>query len=104
MVFDDEISTVPLMREVTILPNWKELVRCTSQIGAPENINLKDTWFTQNVEEYTSKPPSQDPSVAPENNNNMFTPSKSVPHVKSSPARKGETFSEVIKCPAPKGF
>ena len=50
VVFDDEISTVLFMREITISPNWKDLVQCSSQSGAPDNIDLKDSWFTPYLE------------------------------------------------------
>ena len=49
VVFDDDLSTVTLMREVTILPNWTELVQRSSQRGAYENINLNDTFFTTDL-------------------------------------------------------
>ena len=46
------------MREITIPPNWSYFVQLISQIGAPENIDLKDTWFTTDIEEYPGKTPS----------------------------------------------
>ena len=51
VVFDDEFSTVPFIREVTITPNWTDLVKCISQSGAPGNIEPKDTWLTPDLEE-----------------------------------------------------
>ena len=51
MVFDDEFYTVTFMREGTILTNWTDLVKLISKSGAPDNIDLKDTWFTPNLEE-----------------------------------------------------
>ena len=65
MVFHDEFSTFPLMREVTIPPNWKDIVKRSSHSGAPETIDLKYTWFTPDLEEYPSKTPSRDPSIDP---------------------------------------
>ena len=50
VVFDDEVSTVPFMREGTITPNWEYLVQCRSQSGAPDNIDLKETWLNTNIE------------------------------------------------------
>ena len=38
VVFDDELSTVPFMREGTITPNWADLVQRSSKSGAPESI------------------------------------------------------------------
>ena len=55
-MFDDEFYTVPFMREGTILPNWTDLVQRISQIYAPENIDLKGTWLTPDIEEYHIKP------------------------------------------------
>ena len=57
------------MREGTIPPNWTDLVHRISQSSAPDNIDLKDIWFTPDLEEDPSESPSHEPSVAPENNN-----------------------------------
>ena len=46
VVFDDEISTVPFMREGTIPPNLTDLVQHISESDETDNINLKDNWFT----------------------------------------------------------
>ena len=51
LVFDDEFSTVTFMRECKIPPNWTDLMKHTSQSGAPDNIDPRDTWFTPNHEE-----------------------------------------------------
>ena len=51
VVIDDEFSTVPLTKEGTIPPNCTYLVQCISQSVAPDNIDLKDTWFTQVLKE-----------------------------------------------------
>ena len=73
MVFDDEFSTVTFMRESTIPPNCTDIMQRIPKRGEPENIYFKDTWFTTDLEEYPSKPPSHDPGVAPENNNKTLT-------------------------------
>ena len=49
--FDDELSTVQFRREVTITHNLMDLVKCISQIFAPDNIDLKETWFDPDLEE-----------------------------------------------------
>ena len=51
-----------------------------SQSGAPENIDLKDTWFNPYLEEDPRNTPTRVLIVAPE-----------------GPARKGVSISEVIK-------
>ena len=38
MVFDDEYSTVPFMREGKPPPNWIDIVQCISKSVAQENI------------------------------------------------------------------
>ena len=43
VVFDDEFFTVPFMREGIIPPNLTDLVQHSSQISAPDNIDLTDT-------------------------------------------------------------
>ena len=81
MVFYDEFSTVTFMREGTIPPNGIDFVQRISQIGAPDHIDLRDTWFTTYLDEYTRKTPTQVLRVAPENNRNMITLSQSVQKV-----------------------
>ena len=100
MVFDDEFSTVPFIRECKITPNWTYLVQCISQSGAPDNIDLKDTWLTPNIEEDTSYTPSDEPSVFPNNNNIMLTslqPVLHVLHVQAIPSNEGVPVSEWIR-------
>ena len=99
MVFDDEFSTVKLMREGTIITNWTDLVQLISQSGAPDNIDLKDTWFNTDIEEDTRKTLSHKLSVTPENKNKTLTLSQYKPHVREIQAREGA--SEVNKHPAP---
>ena len=91
------------MREGKILPNWKYLVQRISQSGSQENIDLKDTWFTPDLEEDPRKPPSQELSVAPENNNKTITSPRSKTHAQESPDSKGSPIYEVIECTASKG-
>ena len=61
------------MREGTMPPNWKHIVRLISQSVALDYIDLKDTWFTPDLEEDPSGNPNRVPRVAPENNINMIT-------------------------------
>ena len=61
------------MREGKIPPNWTYLVQCISQSCAPDNIDLKDNFFTPYLEEYPTKNPTHVPRVAPENNLNFIT-------------------------------
>ena len=97
MVFDDEVSTVPFMREGTITPNWAYLVQCRSQSGAPDNIDLKDTWLNTNIEEDPSYTPSDDPRVSPNNNIIMITSLQPIMHVQEITSSKGDPVSEVIE-------
>ena len=83
------------MREDTIAPSWTDIVRCRSQSGARDNIDLKGTWFTPNIEEDTNKNPIHVPIIATENKNQL--PSK--PHIHESPARKGASASEFHESP-----
>ena len=65
VVFDDEFSTFPFMRDITISSNCIYLVQSSSQIGAPDNICLKDTWFIPDIEEDPRETPRHDLSFAP---------------------------------------
>ena len=68
-------------REGTIPPNWTDLVQNSSQIGAPQNIDLKETWFAPYLEEDPSETPNNEPIVAPDNNRNTITFLQSVTYV-----------------------
>ena len=57
-----------------------------SQSGTQDNIDLKDTWFTPDLEEYPIENPTHVLRFTPE-----------------SPVREGESVSEVIKHPVSKG-
>ena len=54
------------MTEGTIHPNWTDLLQRSSESGAPENIDIEDTWFTPDLVECTIKTTSHVPIVAPE--------------------------------------
>ena len=58
MVFDDEFSTVLLMRKGTIPPNWSDIVQLSSQSFTPDNIDLDYSWFTPDIDEDPRKNPS----------------------------------------------
>ena len=55
MVFDDEFYIVTLIWEGKITPNWTDIVQYIPQSGAPDNIDLKYTWFTSDLEENPRK-------------------------------------------------
>ena len=97
MVFGDEFYIVTFMREGTINPNCTYLVQCISQIYAPDNIDLKDTWLTPNIEEDPSYTPSDDPSVYLNNNNIMLTSLQPVLNVQEIPSSEGAPVSEVME-------
>ena len=65
MVLDDEFYTVPFMREGAIPQNWTDLVQLSSQNGTPENIELKNTWLTPDLEEEPRKNSNHVQRVAP---------------------------------------
>ena len=88
------------MREVKIPPSWTYIVHCISQSFEPYNVYLKDTWFTPDLDQDTSKTPSHEPSVSSENNNKMLTPPQFEPHLHESLVRKGVSASEVYEHPA----
>ena len=56
---------VPFMREGTIPLNWTDFVQRISESGAPDNNDLKDTWFTPDIEEDPRENLTQVPKVTP---------------------------------------
>ena len=93
LVFDDEFYIVPFMREGTIPPNWIDIVQCSSQSSAMDNIDLKDTWFTPDIKEDTIETPRHKLRVVPENNNNTLMLPQYEPHVQESLVIKGASAS-----------
>ena len=75
----------------------------SSQRGTPQNIELKDTRLTPDLDEYPIETPNYDPIATPENNDNTLTLPQSVPHAQESTAIEGVCVSEVIKNPYSKG-
>ena len=65
----------------------------------PENIDLRDTWFASDLEEYPRETPTHVLSVVSENNINMLTLLHSIPHVQEIPIIEGAPVSEVIERP-----
>ena len=49
-------------------PNWTAIMKQISHIGAPDNIVLKDTWFTTDIEKYPSETTSHEPIIDSDNN------------------------------------
>ena len=92
------------MREVTIPPNWKYILQLISQSGVLDNIYLKDTWFTPDLEENPRNPPSQKPSVDPENNNKMLPLPQYEPHVQKITDSKGASAYGVRERKDSEGF
>ena len=88
------------MREGTITPNYTDLVQRSLQIGAPQNIELRETWFTPYLEEDPSENPNNEPRVFPENNRNTLTALQYEPQVKESTVSEGESsfHSTIIQC------
>ena len=83
VVFDNEFSTVKFIREGTIQPNWSYAVQQISQSDAKDNIDLKDTCFTPDLEEYPRKTPRNETIVVPttENKNNMRASLPTKPYI-----------------------
>ena len=50
VVFDDDLYTVSFMMKGTIPPKFTDIVKRSSQDGALENVNLKDTWLTTDLD------------------------------------------------------
>ena len=83
------------MREDTIPPNCTDLVQRSSQSGKPEIIDLKDTWFTPDIEEHPRETLGHNTSVALENNNNTLMSPQSKLHVQEILTSKVVSASEL---------
>ena len=55
MVFDDNLVTVPFMREGKIIPKWLDLVQKRLQEIKPDSIKLNNTWFTPYLKDNPSE-------------------------------------------------
>ena len=45
VVYDNQFSTVHHMRDLTVLPNWAQLVQNSSELVTTEQYDLTKTWF-----------------------------------------------------------
>jgi len=45
VVFDDQFTTVPHMRNLTVPPNWEQLVQHSRELVTTEQFDLTKTWF-----------------------------------------------------------
>ena len=61
--FYDKLPNVTLTREGSIKTNWTDLVKQSSQEIMPKDIDLKDIWFTTDLEDNPSKFPNNELSV-----------------------------------------
>ena len=68
----------------------------SSQSGALDNTDLKDTWFNPYIEENTRKTPRYEPSVAPDNDK-ILKSSLYKTHVHEGPASERVRASESRK-------
>ena len=71
----------------------------SSKSSSPDNIDLKDTWITPDLEEDARETTTHIPRVSSENNKNMITSSQSVQQVQEISVSEGASVSEVIEHP-----
>ena len=91
------------MREGTITPNCTNIAQQSSRRAAPENIDLKDNFFTTYLEEDPSETPIHELIIDPGNTNKVLTLSKYEPNIQEIMASKGESSSEIHEHPDFKG-
>ena len=97
LVFDDEFSTVPFMRNGEIPPHWTELVHCSAELATDEEFDLATSWANDFI---ANKPVSvaeedvsgstillngQAPAIAPAPVQNNITSSKEDQPVSTIP-------------------
>ena len=87
------------MTEDTVTPNWKYIFQHISQNGAPDNIELKNNWFTLDLEEDPRKIRRHKVIFAPDNNNKTLMSLQSEQNLYEIPDSKGESAYELLECP-----
>ena len=63
MVYDDQFSTVHHMRNLTVPPNWAQLVKNSSELVTTDQYDLTKTWFEGQDDptaDTTLQPPDND--------------------------------------------
>ena len=63
VVYDDQFSTVHHMRDLTVPPNWAQLVQNSSELVTTEQYALTKTWFEGQDDptaDTTLQPPDDD--------------------------------------------
>lgn len=77
VVFDDNFTTVPYMRNGTIPPHWALLVKVSSQLSTDEDFSIAETWFEKENQEI-DKMEDQDIAGEPPISKEKLQPKMSV--------------------------
>ncbi|MEY3108605.1 MAG: hypothetical protein RL730_956, partial [Actinomycetota bacterium] len=64
VVFDDNFSTVPHMRQGTIPSNWEQLVRNSTEMASDRDYDLTRTWFDGNFDPSADEDSSPTPGAS----------------------------------------
>ena len=69
VVFDDDFTTVPYMRNGTIPPHWASLVKESSQLSTDEDFSIAETWFekaNQEIDKMENQDNAEEPTISEE--------------------------------------
>ena len=86
VLFDNEFSTVPYMEAGTIPPNWYNIVKYSTKMDTPQDVDLADTWLRGQSNEGASDPIS-DPFALIITNIKIRIPQDILLLIKTSPHR-----------------
>lgn len=96
VVFDDQFTTVPHMRALTVPPNWEKLVRQSRELVTTEQFDLTKTWF-EGENDITAdtvlQPLNENDSIANLQNTIDKSQADTVPHEASTIANEGDTMN-----------
>ena len=66
VVYDDQFSTVHHMRDLTVPPNWDQIVQNSSELVTTEQYDLTKTWFEGQDD------PSADTTLQPSDDDALY--------------------------------
>ena len=94
VVFDDQFTTVPHMRNLTVPSNWEQLVKHSRELVTTEQFDLTKTWF-EGENDITAdtmlQQPNESGSMANLQDNIDRSQAETVPYEAGTTANEGDT-------------
>ena len=95
VVYDDQFSTVHHMRDLTVPPNWAQLVQNSNELVTTEQYDLTKTWFEGQDD------PTADTTLQPPDNDTLSNIQGNITRSQAETfSREGATFTSTNTTPS----